>query len=255
MMFQDLVVWLDYSNNNNNILVMDQYLLKTNITTFLKDQQSNVNISKDVVDLIGGLINNQQPAYYNSDDQYYIYTVPKLGDGGTCSLKHETEIFDLTTVVGQRSEQLSSLISRLYQITKAIQKLTDVDWIGIYKVYQVNGEKCLTKLAYQGEISRPLFPLNSYWETISNNSFVGINGKGKIIQSLESYDGPYYNCSDKVKSELCIPIFDRQLDQVIGIIDAESWKDTHFNDKNILELSQLAVDLSTLLSDPLLLNK
>ena len=37
-----------------------------------------------------------------------------------------------------------------------------------------------------------VFPLTKDFAEISNNSWVGINGKSRVIQDVNSYDGPYY---------------------------------------------------------------
>ena len=55
----------------------------------------------------------------------------------------------------------------------------------------------------------------------------GLSGKGCLIQDVNAYDGPYYECSSKVLSELCVPILHSQTGEVIGIIDAESWYDQY----------------------------
>ncbi|GAM18913.1 hypothetical protein SAMD00019534_020880 [Acytostelium subglobosum LB1] len=231
---------------------MEQYLNSTGLIQFAsyiqQQRDEDVENTKLITSWFTGTFDNKHTG--DNEQSLYIYTVPKLGDGGTCSLKHETETYNLESTIGTRTSTKSNILSRLYSITLNAQQLTKVDWIGIYKVYQVNGENALVKLAYQGEISRPIFPLNDYWETISNNSFVGIHGKGRIIQTLEGYDGPYYNCSDKVKSELCIPIFDRNDNtKVIGIIDAESWREKHFDASSILALARLCLELPQLLQD------
>eukprot|EP01133_Synstelium_polycarpum_P003580 gene3580-4096_t len=102
-------------------------------------------------------------------------------------------MFNLETVIGARTDDMTLHLNRLCNITKKVQEVTSVDWI----VYYLGS---LVKLAYQGEHSRPLFPLTADFEAMSNNSWVGIHGKGKLIQSLQNYDGPYYNCSDKGKA-------------------------------------------------------
>jgi len=66
--------------------------------------------------------------------------------------------------------------------------------------------RALVKEAYIGEVSRAIFPLTDEFAKTSNNSFVGIHKTARVIKDVEGYDGPYYECSSKVKSELCVPI-------------------------------------------------
>ncbi|KAM9957954.1 hypothetical protein ACTFIW_012930 [Dictyostelium discoideum] len=235
------------------------------MNNLIKDYIKNTELDKQITDLSTITIDCDNDNdlvkkifesldYDKNEDYYkgfYNFTIPKLGENGSCSMKTEFEQFDLTTVYGERTSTSDLHLWRLYQIINELQKLTNVDWLGIYKktTYKNSNndnEDCLLKLAYYGEFSRPIFPLTDYFQTISNNSWVGLNGKSKVIQSLATYEGVYYNCSDKVKSEICIPIFDKN-QNVIGIIDAESWKDNHFNSKNLLEIVKVAISLSNYL--------
>lgn len=120
----------------------------------------------------------------------------------------------------------------------------------------------LVKEAYVGEPSRAIFPLTEDFAQMSNNSWVGINGKGKLIQDVASYTGPYYGkkkkkaffgselsfgnnmleCSNKVQSELCLPILLKN-GKVGGIIDAESWKTNYFDEEKIGHIAQICLDL------------
>ncbi|EGG25240.1 hypothetical protein DFA_03488 [Cavenderia fasciculata] len=227
---------------------MEEYINKTKLDKYITKEDIQQHDQSRINKWYNEIIDHKTDVIDNQDSLYNI-TVPKLGDGGTCSLKHEQETFNLETVIGKRSDQLSIIISKLYKIVQQISNDTGSDWFGIYKTYSVDNDKALIKLAYQGEISRPIFPLTDDFALISNNSTVGMTGTGRIITSLQEYDGPYYNCSDKVKSELCIPIFSAtNANQVIGIIDAESWKDKHFTPTLILDIATVALLLSNTLS-------
>jgi L-methionine (R)-S-oxide reductase len=116
------------------------------------------------------------------------------------------------------------------QIVKTVANELKIEWLGIYKIYDDvwdNNSSGLVKEAYQGEESRPIFPLTAAYAAKSNNSWVAMNGKARVIQDTRSADVPYYECSRKVRSEACLPIFN-VAGQVVGIIDAESWTKDYF---------------------------
>ncbi|KAF2070253.1 hypothetical protein CYY_008424 [Polysphondylium violaceum] len=228
----------------------------TNIQEYIKTTELDKNYTQfPSIDQIkeNNQVNDQFNEIFKSTDlvkddlqKYYEFTVPKLGQGGTCSLRTEFEQFNLCSIIGEKTNEKDLYLSRLNKLIDLVQKRTNVDWLGFYKVFEnVNGSdhSGLVKLAYYGEYSRPIFPLTLEWTTMSGNSWVGYYGKSKVIESVSKYEGPYYNCSDKVKSELCIPIFNQQ-QKVIGIIDAESWKDDFFTLDKVIEIIQVSLFLS-----------
>ena len=182
------------------------------------------------------------------------YQVPLLGEGGTCSLFGELDEtpFNLADELDQRDlEKLSQIQSLVNWVENNIK----VDWFGIYlSRTNKSSEKVLTKLAYFGAPSRAEFPLNKEFATLSNNSTVGLTGEKKLINSVEQYraeGGEYYTCDPKVKSELCWPIFsdinsrsEQQEPEILGIIDAESFKENIFD----LEVQQKFEAVCTVLS-------
>ena len=103
----------------------------------------------------------------------------------------------------------------------------------------------LVKLAYVGRPSRAIFPLNSLFHTISNNSWVAMEGRPKLIQDVAAYDGPYYACDGDVQSELCAPILGDD-GAVLGIIDAESFQKGHFDAQRAADILQACADLGRL---------
>ena len=138
----------------------------------------------------------------------YRYPVPELGEGGSCSLFGQlaSEPFDLATFPQVTAEQLrvATLVVSYYQ------QHSKSDWFGVYvKVTVENGatvEDVLLKLAYFGSPSRPTFPLTQEFAAISNNSSVGLSGKGRIINSVKKYraeGNPYYTCDPKVNAVSC----------------------------------------------------
>jgi len=57
-----------------------------------------------------------------------------------------------------------------------------------------------------------------------------------------AFRSPYYECSSKVQSELCVPIL-RSDGTVIGIIDAESWQKNAFTPQVTAEIVKVCEDL------------
>ena len=193
----------------------------------------------------------------------YIYPKPDNGPLGTCAKKIPNETpFNLATEVyglplsefndenrlknsvhSLRVKQLRELIAQLQQ-----EQVISCEWFGIYRAIPEpnflnyrpsDGFSVLVKEAYTGDFSRPDFPLNEQFAKHSSNTNVGLSGKMRVIHDVygslslegDGVDGaestPYYVCDTRVESELCLPIFDREGSEVIGIVDAEAWK-THF---------------------------
>jgi len=170
----------------------------------------------------------------------FFYDQPVLGPDGTCSLHKKAEKpFNLGEIYGLKDLENESELKqnfhtkRLYllqQVVKLLQKDTSPDWLGIYRKIQHEGNHVLLKEAYLGEFSRPIFPLTESFQQISTNSLVGATGKARILQDTDNSEGPYYQCSNKVKSEFCAPILNKS-GQILGIIDAESWQKNYFTPK------------------------
>jgi L-methionine (R)-S-oxide reductase len=135
----------------------------------------------------------------------------------------------------QRLAALGKLLRELHQ------KLDNVDWIGVYRKVDHDGLAQLVKESYLGAPSRPFFPLTEEFAQGSNNSWVGLNGKAKLVQDITQYQGPYYECNSLVLSELCAPIFFK--DQVIGIIDVESHSKDFFTPERVLAVANFCVQL------------
>lgn len=182
------------------------------------------------------------------------YRVPKLSPDGSCSAEKgglEDEPYDLRGILGAtsfaREEEVTIRVRALYDLLDEIQTGIKADWIGIYQAaINVYGERVLVKLAYHGSPSRAEFPLTQEFATLSNNSTVGITGEAVIIESVAQHRGAYYTCDVHVKSEACLPIFN-DAGAVIGIVDAESFVDGHFNKGNVLRLEALCTKLSSYL--------
>jgi len=69
-----------------------------------------------------------------------------------------------------------------------------------------------------------------------------MEGKSKLIQDIEAYQGPYYICDGLVMSEMCVPIFNPE-GKVIGIIDAESHQKNFFTPKNAFYVLKAAAEI------------
>jgi len=176
----------------------------------------------------------------------YQFQVPELGEGGACSLfgvLDETP-YDRAPVLGGVSPENGQLLADLQAAVDHIAELTGADWLGIYsRRTNPAGEDVLVKMAYMGAPSRAEFPLTPAFAALSNNSTVGLSGKGRLIQSVKDYrreGGEYYTCDPKVQAELCIPLFDAN-GNVIGIIDAEAFSEQFFDDNRLSAFIALAL--------------
>lgn len=167
------------------------------------------------------------------------YQVPLLGEGGTCSLFGELDEtpFNLNN---ELTEAELALLPKVQALTNWVQQNTQVDWFGVYLARNNKaGERVLTKLAYFGAPSRAEFPLTPEFAPLSNNTTVGLTGEKRLINSVAQYraeGGEYYTCDPKVNSELCWPIFShknpksvQQEPEILGIIDAECFKEHQFD--------------------------
>lgn len=161
------------------------------------------------------------------------YKVPELGEGGACSLFGQLveEPYDLTAILGGRSEHNQQALQALSNIAAFYREHSGLNWFGIYQARtNTNDEPVLVKLAYYGAPSRAEFPLNDEFAKISNNSTVGLSGKAKVINDVAAYlgtGGEYYTCDPKVQAEACLPLFD-QSGKIAGIVDAEDFNKNVF---------------------------
>lgn len=154
------------------------------------------------------------------------YAVPELGEGGACSLfgvLADTP-YDLTGILGGKTLANQQALEKLSLITAFYQQHGGVAWFGIYQARSsVENEPVLVKLSYFGAASRAEFPLNAEFAQLSNNSTVGLTGKGRVINDVAAYlqqGGEYYTCDPKVQAEACLPLFTSS-GKIAGIVDAE----------------------------------
>ncbi len=186
----------------------------------------------------------------NDIENLYSYKVPKISENGSCSTSKEAEKEKHNLCNNYKIdfdyEELSNskTTTRLWILKKLNEKVkSDIEcaWLGIYRKIEDKPEYLL-KESYFGEFSRAEFPLTKEFAETSNNSTVGLNGKAIIVNNVEDYDGPYYQCDAKVNSEFCCPIIDSN-NKIIGIIDAEDFKKEFFTDKKILQIAKVCFDL------------
>lgn len=210
--------------------------------TLAEIELSQASLADDVVSNLAAL----ETAAPSDTEALYQYQVPELGEGGACSLFDEMadEPYQLAPILGGVTTANSQLLADLNRAVAEITKQSQCDWLGLYsRRVNAEGEDVLVKLAYQGEPSRAEFPLNDAFASISNNSTVGLTGKGRLIQSVKAYladGGEYYTCDPKVQSELCIPLYDNN-QQVIGILDAEAFQEEFFSAEKLAQFIGLAL--------------
>lgn len=184
------------------------------------------------------------------------YQVPELSEDGSCSLFDilSDTPFDLTEHL---NSPLMEKLTEVQALVDWVKSHTDIEWFGIY----VTLSSQLTKLAYYGNPSRAQFPLTKDFAKLSNNVHVALSGEKIIINDVDKHrenGGVYYTCDNKVKSELCWPIFSDKNHQqsdhnhkIIGIIDAESFKSNQFDNQHQLYFTAVCELLGEILTEPL----
>ncbi|MFZ6675540.1 GAF domain-containing protein [Undibacterium sp. Xuan67W] len=189
------------------------------------------------------------------------YQVPELGEGGSCSLFDQLSStpYDLAARLGGQTADNLRLLQQVTALVKFYQQQSGSQWFGVYKKIDQkidhtdtgsDGNAVLVKLAYFGAASRAEFPLTPEFAAISNNSTVGISGKGRIINNVSAYlatGGEYYTCDPKVQAEACLPILAAD-GRVLGIIDSEAFTQNIFTGAELALLVAVATSLSSILS-------
>jgi len=209
--------------------------------------------------IVSDVSSSTPPQSPSSDDvrKLLAYSVPVQKDGdASCgrTITLDEKAFDLSMYLygvpfSQQKGDFIPRICRLRDVVVKLQNLTGVDWLGVYEAYsslpsapEKQVVPFLLKEAYVGEPSRAIFPLTKEFAASSNNSTVGLSGTAVLIQDVASHSGPYYMCSQKVKSEFCVPIFDSKR-RTIGIVDAESWTKDYFTNDRIAQIVKVCEDL------------
>ncbi|HLX22866.1 MAG TPA: hypothetical protein VKR38_05920, partial [Usitatibacter sp.] len=83
----------------------------------------------DLVEAMGEKVAVGDPA------SLYTYSVPMLTEDGTCSIVDQLAPvpYDLTAILGGRSEQTTRRLSLLERLVERAQETTGAEWIGIYQ--------------------------------------------------------------------------------------------------------------------------
>jgi putative methionine-R-sulfoxide reductase with GAF domain len=177
------------------------------------------------------------------------YRVPELGEGGACSLFGQLaeRPFDLAAALGGRTDANRRRVAQATAVVRYYQAHSRSHWFGIYEAReQAGGGRVLVKLAYFGAESRAEFPLTEDFAQASNNSAVGLSGRGRLINDVAAFvaaGGGYYTCDPKVKSEACLPLFDDER-RVVGILDSEAFEPGFFEGDELALILAVAATLS-----------
>ncbi len=200
----------------------------------------------DLVEAMGEKVAIGDPA------SLYTYSVPMLTEDGTCSIVDELAPvpYDLTAILGGKSEQTTRRLSLLERLVERAQETTGAEWVGIYQRRTNSaGVEVLVKLAYVGRPSRAEFPLTREFAERSTNATVGLTGRATVIEDVSKHveaGGGFYVCDDGVQSEACVPILDERR-QVIGIVDAEAKPRGFFGADRLSVVAALAIAASATL--------
>jgi putative methionine-R-sulfoxide reductase with GAF domain len=188
----------------------------------------------------------------------YVYPVPEEGEDGACGVGLADEKYNLAPICGLeydperlRDHPNTARLVALHESVQALAEETEVDWLGVYRrATNTDGEDVLVKEAYVGSHSRAEFPLTEAFAERSNNSTVGLSGEAVLVNDVGDYDGPYYECDDRVQSEFCCPVLAG--DDVVGIIDAEAHQPEFFTEDRVLAIAAASAALadSDLLTPP-----
>jgi putative methionine-R-sulfoxide reductase with GAF domain len=176
----------------------------------------------------------------------YTYRVPVLTEDGTCSVVDELAPvpYDLTAILGGRSEQTTRRLALLGRLVERAQETTGAEWVGIYQRRRnASGMPVLVKVAYVGRPSRAEFPLTREFAERSTNSTVGLTGRATVLDDVSKHveaGGGFYVCDEGVQSEACLPILD-EARQVVGIVDAEAKPKGFFGATRLAVIASLAL--------------
>jgi putative methionine-R-sulfoxide reductase with GAF domain len=201
---------------------------------------------RDLLEAMGEKVAIGDPA------SLYTYQVPMLTEDGTCSIVDQLAPvpYDLSGILGGRSEQNTRRLSLLERLVERAQETTGAEWVGIYQRRRNSaGVDVLVKLSYVGRPSRAEFPLTTEFAERSTNSTVGLTGRATVIEDVSKHveaGGGFYVCDDGVQSEACVPILD-EAKQVIGIIDAEAKPKGFFGAERLVVIAALAIVVTAVL--------
>lgn len=201
---------------------------------------------RDLVEAMGEKVAIADP------ESLYRYRVPMLTEDGSCSIVDELAPvpYDLTAILGGRSEQTTRRLALLERLVERAQETTGADWVGVYQ-RRVNsvGIDVMVKVSYVGLPTRAEFPLTREFAERSTNSTVGLTGRATVIDDVSKHveaGGGFYVCDDGVQSEACVPILD-DTRQVVGIVDAEAKARGFYGAERLAVIAALAIVSQALL--------
>lgn len=228
---------------------MNQPAVRTRITDYLRlaGLESlagrEAEVERAVLDLMDAM---GEKVAIGDADSLYTYPVPMMSEDGTCSIVDQLAPvhYDLTAILGGRSEQTTRRLALLERILERAQETTGADWLGIYqRRTNASGLPVLVKLSYAGRPSRAEFPLTAEFARRSTNSTVGLTARAAVINDVSKHveaGGGFYVCDDGVQSEACVPILGHD-NQVAGIVDAEAKPKSFFGADRLCILAAVAL--------------
>jgi putative methionine-R-sulfoxide reductase with GAF domain len=231
----------------------EAYLRSVGLSEFADDES-------DAVERGSSLVARPPHATVNAETvaDRYKYPVPELGEDGTCGVGLADEPYNLAPICGLEYDQErlrdhpnTARLVALHETVENLAAETDADWLGVYRrATNPDGEDVLVKEAYVGDHSRAEFPLTESFAERSNNATVGRTGEAVLVNAVEEYDGPYYECDGRVESEFCCPIVSDG--EVVGIVDAEAHEPDFFDESRALAIVGACAELaeSRLLTPP-----
>jgi len=179
----------------------------------------------------------------------WSYRVPELGESGACSLFGQLAEapYDLAAALGGRTPDNRRRVAAATLVVDHYRRHSRSHWFGLYQARRdAAGPGRLVKLAYFGAESRAEFPLTEEFARGSNNSAVGLSGRGRVINDVAAFvaeGGGYYTCDPKVRAEACLPIFARD-GSVAGILDSEAFEAGFFAGEELALVVAVGVELS-----------
>jgi putative methionine-R-sulfoxide reductase with GAF domain len=216
------------------------YLRAAGLESLVGREEHVERAVRDLMDAMSEKVPVSDPA------SLYMYSVPMLTGDGTCSIVDQLAPvpYDLTGILGGRSEQATRRLALLERLVERVQETTGSDWVGVYqRRANAAGTPVLVKLAYVGRPSRAEFPLTPEFAERSTNSTVGLTGRATVLDDVGKHveaGGGFYVCDDGIQAEACVPILDAER-QVVGIVDAEAKQKGFFGADRLAVVAALAL--------------
>ena len=143
----------------------------------------------------------------------------------------DISFIDILKSAGSRNEKAKSIANKI-RLTKGYS------WVGLYDVK----EKEIKFISCAGR-SEPVIP--SFPKDKGLNGRAVMQGKTVIANDIEK-DEDYLLTFTDTKSEIVVPVFDKNSKQIIGTIDVESETINAFGDEDVKFLEDCAKKISEL---------